>query len=218
MFTTNNPVIVGVLSVVILVLFALPFFVFCKRKNYNIIISLYVLCLVFAMRLAVTLVGDPEGTENFNIVERIFDSFVHALQTFSMDEGYTEYTKVGKEILSANGYSSWAFAYGIFISLLNILAPVIGGALLLDILTGVFPTLRIALNPFKHKYVFSGLNEMSIALAEDIYDNNNYKEINPKCMFKPLIIFTDSYVDDESEVSSELLARAKKLTFWNLVL
>lgn len=216
MFTSNNPIIVGILSVIILMILISPFFVFRKHQKYNIIVSLYVLAIVFVMRLAVTLAGDPEGTENLNFVERVFDSFVHALQTFSMDEGYTEYTRVGKEVLTSAGYTSWAFVYGLFISFLNILAPIIGGALLLDILTGLFPSVRLFLHPFKHKYVFSELNEMSIALAEDIYakgsDNTpNYKQINSKCIFKPLIIFTDAYVDDESEVRSELLARAKKL-------
>ena len=79
MFTSNNPIIVGILSITILMILVLPFFGFRKRRKYNIIVSLYVLAIVFVMRLAVTLAGDPEGTENLNFVERVFDSFVHAL-------------------------------------------------------------------------------------------------------------------------------------------
>ena len=51
---------------------------------------------------------------------------------------------------------------------LIVAAPMLGGAVLLEVLTEVFPGLRILWQPYRPKYVFSELNEASLSLAKDL--------------------------------------------------
>lgn len=187
-----------------------------KKSNRNLIITAGVLVLVFAARLLVGLFTcSPQelGIENLGPVERFFDSMVHALQTFSMDEDYTGYLSAGKSALQAGGHPVWAQVYGIVMSVLNVCAPVLGGALLLEILSGIFPYIKIRLYPFRHKFIFSELNDMTMTLAEDLYKEENYREFL-KLSGKekpPVFIFTDAYPDNTSEPRSELFERAGEI-------
>ncbi len=210
----NNPVIVAVFTVLFIVLFLVPVYNIFKKPNHkSIFLSIYIFSLVFTARFSVALLADIEDIQDLNLIERFFDSIMHSVQTFSMDEDYTLYTTKGKELFENAGYSSWAFVYGLVISFLNIIAPILGGAMLVSIMTNLFPSFKIWRHPFKHKFVFSELNEQSICLAEDILRNENFKIIlsSRNIKSKPLIIFTDAYVDDESESHSEILSRAKKI-------
>lgn len=149
------------------------------------------------------------------IFETVMDSFVHAMQSFSMDEDYSMFLIGGKNVLGGNTIS--AEVYGIIISILNVMAPILGGAVILDILTGVFPRLKVSVNPFRNKFIFSELSEKSITLAEDILQNKNFEKLIKKddtFLFikrKPLIIFTDAYPDPKSENTSELFTRARAI-------
>ena len=51
---------------------------------------------------------------------------------------------------------------GMYISLQNLLAPIAGGAILLDLLSNLFPWLRYHLQGGRRKYVFSELNEPAV--------------------------------------------------------
>jgi len=187
-----------------------------KNSNRNLIITAGVLVLVFLARLFVGLFTcSPQdlGIENLGPVERFFDSMVHALQTFSMDEDYTGYLSAGKCALQAGGHPVWARVYGIVMSILNVCAPVLGGALLLEILSGIFPYIKIHLYPFRHKFIFSELNDMTMTLAEDLYKEENYRKFL-KLSGKekpPVFIFTDAYPDNTSEPRSELFERAGEI-------
>ena len=211
----NNPVLVVFLSFLLIAVLFIPVIRINKKKEHkSIYLSLYVFFLVFVIRFLVAINADEAlQIVGLNTFELLLDSIVHTLQTFSMDEDYTLYTVVGKRLLESAGYSSWAFVYGLFVSFLNVCAPILGGAMLLDILTSLFPLLKIWFHPFKHKFVFSELNESSVCLAEDICHDKKYKKLLNSQRFegKPLIVFTDAYVDDESEASSELLNRAKRI-------
>ena len=144
--------------------------------------------------------------------EEIFNSAVHALQTFSMDEGYTEYIADGKRMLSFLwGANHWTVdAYGIYAAVLNFLSPVVGGAVIFEILASVFPRLRLIflyLVFWKEKCYFSELNPDSLAMAQSL------RQYYPKTLKKPrpVLIFTDTYVDDEKEKDYELLMTAKQM-------
>lgn len=191
----------------------------CKKvKKKTVGLTVYVFVLVFGLRFFVNFCGVIETDDGLQTLglsgwEKVIDSIIHTLQTFSMDEDYTAYLLEGKNILEQMGLYNWVGVYGFISSLSNVLAPILGGALILDLLTTVFPRLRIWVHPFRHKFVFSKLNEMSICLAEDIVKEKNYKKIlgSKNYIGVPLIIFTDAYIDDESEISSELLSRAKAI-------
>ena len=91
-------------------------------------------------------------SKTLGIFETIMDSFVHTLQSFSMDEDYTKYVEHGKAALS--DIAVCAEVYGIIISILNVMAPILGGAVILDILIGIFPTLKIIFKTRMHLFIF----------------------------------------------------------------
>lgn len=141
--------------------------------------------------------------------EEIFNSMVHALQTFSMDEDYTEYILNGKRMLGVifGDDSIWETLYGLYASILNFVAPIAGGAIIFEILASIFPKVRLQLSHlafWKEKYYFSELNDASLALAKSVHN------INIGSLKKPVIVFTDVYVD-EGEKGSEMLLEAKLL-------
>ncbi len=144
---------------------------------------------------------------SLNYFEEIANSFVHALQTFSMDEDYTQYIVNGKEMMQAvYGVNTWGDTfYGVLASLLNLVAPVIGGALIFEILASIFPRISLFFgryNPFKKKFYFSELNDASLATMKSLQCKMR------NCFWKPVMIFTDAYADRDNEKSSELLMSA----------
>lgn len=207
----------GILGTGLLMLY----FTFRKKTVWKkkVILLLILFLLILISRAAVNLYGvneaaaDPDPLVLLSPLERILDSVVHALQSFSMDENYTDYIVKGKQLFSEVYGPVWGTAYAVIISLLNILAPVTGGAVLLDILIGIFPQFRIRISPWCRKVVFSELNEQSVTLAEDIFQN--YQKLFPEEENdddrRPLIIFTDAYLDQKSEESTEVYERARRI-------
>lgn len=181
-----------------------------------------VFLLILIARVTVNLYASytmgKEPLAEMGSMERLMDSFVHTFQSFSMDEDYTGYISKGKELFDEAYGPLAASVYGIVISILDILAPILGGAVLLEILTGVFPRLKLFLRPLRRKFVFSELNDASITLAEDLYRDRNYQKVvfwesayQRNWHLRPLLVFTDAYPDQESEAKSELFDRAKAL-------
>ena len=172
------------------------------------------LIAVFLLLWAARFIVDRTDTE-LGVIEVLMNSMLHTFQSFSMDADYTQYTLEGKDLLENSGNHILSVSYGIIISALNVLAPVLGGVFLLDILTAFFPIIWLHIHPFCHKFVFSEMNEDAVTLAEDIVRNREkkYRRIlseKYRCR-SPLIIFTDAYKDNESENMSELFGRAKSL-------
>ena len=142
--------------------------------------------------------------------EEIFNSIAHTLQSFSMDEDYTEYVLSGKKMMAAvaGAGSPWITAYGVYNSVLNVTAIIAGGAILFELLASIFPRVRLRMSYmafWREKYYFSELNEASVALAQSI------SNVKFRFFKRPIIVFTDVYIDEESENGSELLLEAKQL-------
>lgn len=202
-------------TILFLVILSIPLIVISRSYSGNRRFKavIYISILIWIARFLVGLFSEMVYENGLSIGETFFDSIIHVFKTFSMDEDYTTYTVAGKELLSQQGYISFSRVYGIIISILNLCAPVLGGALILSIITDTFSHVKVFLFPFRHKFVFSELNSSSITLAEDIVRNDNYKKIikHKLIEFKPMIIFTDVYLDNQSEISSELFNRAKEI-------
>lgn len=172
-------------------------------------------CLVFSiwfLRYAVgyySLICAENVGEALKWWEEIFNSFVHTLQTFSMDEEYTVYITKGREMLSSifnSDDSGWITVYGLYASLLNFIAPIAGGAIIFEMLVSIFPRIKLSLSYlafWKEKYFFSELNNASLALAKSIY------KLDVCFLKRPIIVFTDAYSDDDSEKKSKLLFEAR---------
>ena len=209
-----HTVLVFTLSFFVILFLAAGYLIIRKKAGSNGFITLlvYVFSIIFLLRMCVNISME---SDKLGIFETIMDSFVHTLQSFSMDEDYTMFVMGGKNALG--GATVSAEVYGVVISILNAMAPILGGAIILDILTGLFPRLKIIFNPQREKFIFSELNINSITLAEDIVRDCNYNRLitnEQKSFFikqKPLIIFTDAYPDSKSESISELFERAKAI-------
>ena len=180
-----------------------------KLLAFSAILIGAIWCVRYAVGCYSILIAPADG-DKLTLVEEIFNSIAHTLQTFSMDEDYTEYIFNGKAMVAmiAGSDSPWIAVYGLYASLLNFLAPVAGGAILFEILTSIFPRLQLGISNlafWKDKYYFSELNERSLALAKSI------READRRFFRRPTLVFTDVYTDDENEISSELLSEATVL-------
>lgn len=194
-----------------------------------LIFSVCLFCSVWCLRYAVGYFGimHPDfssavaesSVEGLTWWEEIINSMIHAFQTFSMDESYTEYIVNGKTMLRKifGADSSWQTGYGIYASVLNFAAPIAGGAVIFEVLASIFPKIKLFASHFafwKEKYYFSELNSASLILAKSIILSGNdpclFRHII-KAIKRPVIVFTDAYIDDENEKSSELLLEAKLL-------
>ena len=180
--------------------------------------ALLVLVAVWLSRLATGLfryehpelfVGDEEELlPKIAPGDQLINSLLHAFMSFSMDEAFTEYLLVGQKMVSElSGHAHWTeVCYSVYAAMLNCFAPIAGGAIILDILSEIFPRVRFwfAKQRFlKEMFFFTSLNEQSLSLAKSIVTSKNYSH--------GLIVFTDVYADAENEESSELLLRAKTL-------
>lgn len=185
-----------------------------KSKSFHIhwmiLLTICLLCSIWCLRFAVDFYAVLSDQTVLSWPEEVFNSLIHALQTFSMDEDYTSYIENGKNMLYSllGGDSGWQTAYGIYASVLNVIAPVVGGAIILEILSSISPKIKLRLYYLlrkREKYYFSELNDASLALAKSIHNNMSSKS------HKPVIIFTDAYVDEENESSSEMLLEARSI-------
>ena len=137
----------------------------------------------------------------------VFGCILHAFQTISFDEDYDNYIKTGQLLIRTlcGGETVWAFWHGFYASLLNVLAPVAGGAVVVEFLSEFFP--KIALwrirnfYPKQKKYYFSELNEKSLALAKDVVR---------KAEDPVRIVFADVLRDDAAEDARDLIDEAQR--------
>lgn len=177
-------------------------------------LSGFIFASIWLLRIAVgyftILVAEP-GLQSLNSWEEIINSLFGALRTFGMEEEYAEYIlniKAMVVVLIPSDHLFFSFcqvSLVVYASLLNILAPIAGGAIILEILARIFPELELRLsylNFRRKKYFFSELNAASLSLAKSISMNKKGE--------KPIFIFTDTYIDDEKEKEYELLLEAKR--------
>ncbi len=188
-----------------------------RRADFGkslLVFSAFMLMAVWCLRYAVGYYAEvyliPDDGVQLEWYEEIFNSVAHTLQTFSMDEDYTAYIKNGKEMLAfIFPETEWyQTAYSLYASTLNVVAPIAGGAILLEILASIFPKLMLYISYlafWKEKIYFSELNEFSLSIAKSIRSDKKWFPL------RATVIFSDAYVDDENENSSELYVEAKAL-------
>lgn len=223
----QTAMIIGLLiaSVVILIGTAVYFCVsaILEKKNDKyrssfgiskmLLFSACLLCSVWCLRYAVgyySIITAPADNGSLTCIEEIFNSVLHALQTFSTDEDYSAYITKGKEMLRSifGAETVWQTVYGLYASVMNVVAPIAGGAIIFEILISIFPKIKMSvsyLSVWRDKYFFSELNDESLALATSL------SEAKAPFLKKPVIIFTDAYADKENEKKTERLLAAKNI-------
>ncbi len=146
-----------------------------------------------------------------NTFELIANSLLHGLKTLAVDDDFVGYLDTGKAIVAYYFPQSAAAptVYGILYCLANILTPVFGGAFLFNAIMKFLPKLRLRFSFLKKQYYFSELNERSLALAKSVAEQKY--GFFKKAWQKPILVFTDTYVDEDSERSNELYQAAKRI-------
>ena len=170
-----------------------------------------ILVSLFIIRRGIFLGESGENALPIDKFKEIFESFTEACRTFLFEEPYQDFfegvKKMYETVVTSDGVFSaiglWAWI--IFASLLHLAAPVVGGAVVLALFVSVFPKLVLYFLFWKEKYYFSELNDSSLALAKSILKEKY------SLFCKPLIIFTDIYVDEGNEKSSERVLEAKMI-------
>lgn len=187
----------------------------CKASKTTIravlVFSGFVLLSIWSLRVSVDILVPPSDGPKLNLIVRIIESLFETLRTFGMEEDYDQFViAVGdlvNEIIPSRFFIQNIINVLMIVhtTALNLLAPISGGAIVLEIFATIFPKfwLKVSYHRINRcKHFFSELNEASLALAKSIYDDPSHKN--------PVLIFTDTYVDDENEKEYELLLEAKR--------
>lgn len=188
----------------------------CRKKSgisQILVFSAWLIASVWCLRYAVgyyAIISAKPGATTLTWWEELFNSVAHALQTFSMDEDYTDYILNGKEMLRAifGADTKWDGIYGLYASALNVIAPIAGGAIIFEILASIFPKIKLFFSYFavwREKFYFSQLNEGSLALASDLC------RIHRGWLKKPVIVFADPNVQEDEEKGAKLLYEARQI-------
>ncbi len=155
--------------------------------------------------------------------ESVVRSLVQTLRTFAVDEDYNLFVVVARS-MKQGIFSSYPWVtqiYRIHAAIVTVLAPVAGGAIIFDILTKIFPRMKLRLLPFWDEfYVFSQLNESSFALAQSIMNNyKSAKEKGEKNIVSSRLLDEDLYFDfakdndSKASVSKKAKRKIKKPVF-----
>lgn len=190
-------------------------FLFGKKLRYIyplvlFFLSIWIIRFDVAIHTELFTVSTVFGGTGLNLFEHVLNSMVHTFQSFSMDEDYSSFLTDGKAfVLSHMQSSTWRtilnWGYGAYCALINVLAALIGGAVLLKILTNAFPGMHLrimlVLHPNYMTYVFSELNERSVLIAESIYASRS----------ESILVFTDAYTDETEEADVEIRMRAMNI-------
>lgn len=122
-------------------------------------------------------------------------SLHHTLQTFTLD---ADREIILESILCPEAWLS-AFYSG-FLSIAFVVAPILTFGFVLSFFRNVTAYVGFLLRFFRDAYIFSELNEKSLALGADIKRNHKHA----------LIVFSDVF-DKNEEISYELVERAREL-------
>ena len=183
------------------------------KINGALLLSFGLIGSIWFMRFAVGYSANIVFTDANTLLplEEFLNSLFIALRTFSMEEEYTTYvqdirTMVTVLIPTVETSSFFYIVAVAYASVLNFIAPIAGGAIILEILAGIYPKIKlwwvINIRIKRKKCYFSKLNAMSLALAKSIYTERKNEKL--------ILIFTDAYIDDEKEKEYELFLEAKQ--------
>lgn len=193
--------------------------IYYKPATHNLIKMVSLFGFVFAAFFIHYAVGYfqlrqlGEELSRMSYVEECLDSLFRAVRTFGVPEHFTDFVADFRGMLAVVCSKESARLHDalvVYVALVDGAILFEGSALILGIFTKVFPRLKLAwenVNYFREKCYFSGLNPQTLALAKSMIATSRAE----KRWLRPLIVFTDTYVDKEEESSTELLLEAKQI-------
>lgn len=142
---------------------------------------------------------------------RAFGFLPRTMQAFSLDFDYdslfapdeapeAQPTGEAGAVDAPRAIRGWELAIMIYKAILYSVAPIVGGAVIYDVLAGVSPNLRLLFARRRRLYIFSELNERSLGLAQSIVTDKNRGR-------RPVIIFAGC--GESGADVAKLMARAR---------
>lgn len=166
-----------------------------KKRTFSVFRALFVGVFITTLMMFYPLHMAGQAKCLVTVARAILLAAFHAMQVFTIgcdfqvvEEGLSTCPQALQII-----YQTWA-------SVLFAVAPVFTFGFVLSMFHNISAKLKFFLAFFKELYVFSELNDKSLALATDIRKNNK----------KAAIVFMDVF-DDHAESMSELIEEAQKL-------
>lgn len=186
-----------ILSLLILVIGAVLSFYFIKRKKikksfnsfYCFAISVFTSSVIIFLPIYYKIFDG----DKLRLIKTVLLSIHNTIRLFIVDG---EFTIITDNIPRIDIYEGYTFLS----SILFVLAPILTFGVVLSILKNIFTYQKYLINYNSDVYIFSELNDKSLALAKSLHNNNS----------KRVIVFTDTFEKNEEE-SYELIEKAKKL-------
>ena len=143
---------------------------------------------------------DYFAERNLRILHTILLSIHNSIRLFVVDADFNIINDAANS-LTAQDVPSWIVtSYSFLCALLYVVSPILTFSFILSLFKEVSSKIKLILGFNRDVYVFSELNEKSLALAEDIKNNHKWA----------MIIFADVKKDDE-KLDNNLIASALKI-------
>lgn len=148
---------------------------------------------------------------------QFFESIFRAFRSVGIAEDYVEVMVTLKRLCVAL-FPFNRFAVTVvmgYATILHLALPVAGSVLILSAFAKIFPTLQLRFKYWdlfrqrREVCYFSRLSPQSLALAKSLLLSRRKEQ--GFFGLRPLLVFCDAYVDDESEIGYELMLEAKQL-------
>ena len=164
-----------------------------KKRKISLFHTLFVSVFVAAMIMFLPIHKAATEANWMGVWRTVLLSAFNSMQVFTIG---CEYSVIKDGIAYC---PQWlASAYQIWASTILVVAPIFTFGFVLSLFKNLTASLELALVHFKDLYIFSELNEKTLALAGDLKKKNT------------AIVFTDVFEND-AEQSCELLENAKRL-------
>lgn len=170
-----------------------------KKKVPNRAMKMLGVLLAATAAAAYALVLPVQLTTGCGLADGIIITFQSMLQAFSLDGDYS--VLAGAVNCAVPALQA---VYLIFAALLYVLAPILTAGVVLSFFHDLSARLRLSIFRQRNLYVFSELNEKSLALARSCVEHEKVEG------GKALVIFTDVYTSND-EAPHELQERAEDM-------
>lgn len=189
-----------IISVGVLILFGVISIVinnssFTQKHKFSLFNSLFAGVFVSAIVMFYPIHYVLEESSLLGVIRAILLSIFNSMQIFALG---CEFAVAQEGLVHCTEWLS--MVYQIWVSVLFVLAPIFTFGFVLSLFKNLSAKIKYWFSFFKNVYVFSELNEKSLALAKDVKKKDK----------KALIVFTDVY-EENSENISELIGEANKL-------
>lgn len=174
-----------------------------RRFSKVIGFSVCLLCSLWALWFAAEYYAILMGQSVSVWYEALLSGLFQAIDVFGVDGDYVDHIYAVRDMVGGltEQNTVWIVVSSLYVSVLDFIAPIMGGAIFLELLVSVFPRVRfwvlrkVATRP---KFYFSRLNKESVTLAKSVL------QLPEKNWKRPVIVFTGATPAQQEEFASQL--------------